>query len=134
MASRDRRKLFVLAALLCACGPIEYVNQVTRRADSAVAAARVAEAETYSPYWWTRATEYLHQARVEAAAADFQAANRFGRLATEAADKAREEALHLAADPEARRKLAPPPAAPKAKAKPVLAPVRDADDDAGATP
>jgi hypothetical protein len=133
MASRDRRKLFALAALLCACGPIEYVNQVTRRADSAVAAARVAEAETYSPYWWTRATEYLRQARVEAAAADFQAANRFGRLATEAADKAREEALHVAADPAARAKLAPPPAAPKAK--PVLAPVREADDDSdGTTP
>jgi hypothetical protein len=134
MAPRDRRKLFVLAAWLCACGPIEYVNQVTRRADSAVAAARVAEAETYSPYWWTRATEYLRQARVEAAAADFQAANRFGRLATEAADNAREEALRVAADPEARKAMEPPPAKAKTKTTPVLAPVRDADDDSADAP
>jgi hypothetical protein len=125
MAPRDRRKLFALAALLCACGPIEYVNQVTRRADSAVAAARVAEAETYSPYWWTRATEYLRQARVEAAAADFQAANRFGRLATEAAEKARAEALRAAADPDFRERQLPPPAPAPA---PRPAPVRKADD------
>jgi hypothetical protein len=119
MAPRDRRKLWLLAVLAgLGCGPIEYVNQVTRSADSAVAAARTAEAETYAPYWWTRAVEYLHQARVEAAAADFQAANRFGRLATEAAEKAREEAL--------RREVPAPPAptaAPaKAPAKPPAAP------------
>ena len=120
MASRDRRKLCVLAVLAgLGCGPIEYVNQVTRSADSAVAAARTAEAETYAPYWWTRAVEYLHQARVEAAAADFQAANRFGRLATEAAEKAREEALRreVPAPPKARDAApAKPPAAAPAKA------------------
>ena len=70
------------------CGPIEYVNTVTRKADSAVEAARAVDAAKWSPYWWTRATQYLHQARVEAASADFQAANRFGRLAEEAAIKA----------------------------------------------
>ncbi|MCA9675041.1 MAG: DUF4398 domain-containing protein [Kofleriaceae bacterium] len=88
-----------------ACGPIEYVNTVTRGASSAVEAARTANAAKWSPYWWTRAVEYLHQAREEAAYADFQAANRFGRLAEEAATKAREEALRRAGDPEAAKEL-----------------------------
>ena len=46
----------------------------------------------WSPYWWTRAVEYLHKAHEEAAYAHFQAANQFGRLSEDAADKAREEA------------------------------------------
>ena len=101
---RARAWVFVLGACLgsagvTACGPIEYVNQVTRRASSSVSAARAANAEKLSPYWWTRAVEYLHQARVLAAHSDFQAANRFGRLATESADKAREEALAGGAPP-----------------------------------
>ena len=73
---------------LPACGPIVYVNEVTRHADDAVANARHAEAEKYAPYWWTRATQYLHKARERAAYADFQGANRFGRLATQAAEQA----------------------------------------------
>jgi hypothetical protein len=128
MASRDRRILlcFGLFAALVACGPIEYVNQVTRRADTAVSEARTAEAPTLAPYWWTRAVEYLRQARVEAAAADFQAANRFGRLATEAAEKAREEALRAAADPDVRERMLPPAPPPK----PAPPPVRDPDEPA----
>jgi hypothetical protein len=100
-----RTLIVALASMLLACGPIEYVNTVTRKADSAVEAARAADAPKWSPYWWTRAVEYLHQARVEAASADFQAANRFGRLAEEAARKAREEALRRAADPAAAKEL-----------------------------
>jgi hypothetical protein len=80
--------LAMLASGLAACGPIVYVNEVTRRADDAVAEARHAEAEKYAPYWWTRATQYLHKARERAAHADFQGANRFGRLATESARQA----------------------------------------------
>jgi len=80
-----------LAALLCACGPITYVRQVHRAAD-AVDAARAAHAERYSPYWWTRATQYLHKARELAGHADFQGANRFGRLAADAASVAEQEA------------------------------------------
>lgn len=83
----------IVVALSAGCGPIEYVNTVTRSASNAVSSARAADAEKLSPYWWTRAVEYLHQARVLAAHSDFQAANRFGRRATEAANKAREEAL-----------------------------------------
>lgn len=77
-----------LVAGLAACGPIAYVNEVTRRADDAVAAARLAEADKNAPYWYTRATQYLHKARENAARADFQGANRFGRLAAEAAEQA----------------------------------------------
>ncbi len=99
----------LLACALAACGPIEYVNTVTRGADSAVEEARAANAAKWSPYWWTRAIEYLHEARVRAASADFQAANRFGRLAEDAAVHARDEALRRAADPNGAKELEPPP-------------------------
>ena len=92
-------RTWVLALVVAACGPVAYVNQVTLKADDAVAAAHAAEAEKYAPYWWTRANEYLHMAREVAAHADYQGANRFGRLATEAAIKAREEALVAAKSP-----------------------------------
>lgn len=82
----------MLVAGLAACGPIAYVNEVTRRADDAVAEARLAEADKNAPYWYTRATQYLHKARENAARADFQGANRFGRLAAEAAEQAIVEA------------------------------------------
>ncbi len=81
------------------CGPVAYVNQVTMKASSSVESARAAEADKYSPYWYTRAVEYLHKAREEAADADFQAANRFGRRSEEAAKKAREEAIAHAGKP-----------------------------------
>jgi hypothetical protein len=87
------RALALCLLLGAACGPIEYINQVTRKADTSVEAARAVEADKYSPYYYTLAVEYLHKARVEAAAADYQAANRFGKRAEEAAVKAKEEAL-----------------------------------------
>ena len=103
------RSVIVLAVLalvaplgLGACGPIVYVSEVTRHASSAVDDARAAQADKYSPYWWTRATQYLHQARVLAAHADFQGANRFGRRASEAAENAVEEAEVAARDPSKR--------------------------------
>ena len=116
---RAHLALAVLAAGLAACGPVAYVNEVTRRADDAVANARHAEADKYAPYWWTRATQYLHKAREVAAHADFQGANRFGRLATEAA----EQAIVEAKDP-SKRPQGLEPAAPKAKGG--LAPAKDA--------
>jgi hypothetical protein len=82
------RGVLLVTAVLTGCGPIAYVNQVTREAASKVDRARELEAVKWSPYWWTRATTYLRMAREVAAHADFQGANRFGRLAAEAADKA----------------------------------------------
>jgi hypothetical protein len=71
-----------------ACGPIVYMNEVTRKAATSVDEARAVQADKHAPYYWTRAKQYLKQAQVLAAHADFQGANRFGRLASEAAEKA----------------------------------------------
>ena len=94
--------VMVLGGVLAGCGPIVYVGEVTHHASDAVDAARAAHADKYAPYWWTRATQYLAKAREIAAYADFQGANRFGRLATEAANKATEEALIAEKDPSKR--------------------------------
>jgi len=90
-----------LCTVSFACGPIEYVNEVTRKASNNVAKAKsVHNAEdAHYVYWYTLAVEYLHKAREEASYADYQAANRFGRKAAFAADKARESAMQSAADP-----------------------------------
>ena len=107
-----------VGAVLGACGPIAYVGQVTIHADDAVEAARAADAEKYSPYWWTRAKEYLYMAREVAGHADYQGANHFGRLSEEAAIKAKAEA-------EAHPKTAPvEPAKPDA-----IAPAKDPKTD-----
>jgi DNA-binding LytR/AlgR family response regulator len=92
---------WVLAVVVgfAGCGPIVYVNEVTRRAANAVDEARAAEADKYSPYYWTRANEYLRKARELAAHADMQEANRYGRLSSEAAELALEEATKAKAAP-----------------------------------
>lgn len=120
-----RMRALVLMTCLAACGPVAYIGQVTVRADDAVEAARAAEADKYSPYWWTRATQYLHMAREVGAHADYQGANHFGRLAEEAANKAREEAEVAAKDPSKRP---PPPdgVAPAKDPKDGIAPAKDA--------
>ena len=94
--------VLVLGGMLAGCGPIVYVSEVTHHASDAVDAAKAAHADKYAPYWWTRATQYLAKAREIAAYADFQGANRFGRLATEAANKAKEEAMIAEQDPSKR--------------------------------
>lgn len=81
-----------LALLGAGCGPVVYMSRVTMSAASAVEQAEAAGAAEKSPYWYTRATLFLRRARVEAADADFEAANRFGRIAEEAARRAYEEA------------------------------------------
>ena len=43
------------------------------------------EDDAHYRYWYTLAVQYLKQARQEAASADYQAANRFGRKAAFAA-------------------------------------------------
>lgn len=96
------RSWVIALALSAGCGPIAYINQVPRDAAPKVERARQLGADKYSPYWWTRAVVYLNMAREVAAHADYQGANRFGRLASEAADKAAEEAEIAARDPSKR--------------------------------
>lgn len=83
-----------------ACGPVQYVSQVTRRASAEVAAARAAGADSHkgSIYHYTLAVEYLHKAREEAGYADYQAAIRFGKKAETHAKKARDLAQTQADD------------------------------------
>lgn len=114
------RAVALIVMLLAGCGPVAYVSQVTTRADDAVEAAREAQADKYSPYWWTRATVYLALAREVAGHADYQGANHFGRLSEEAAIKAKAEAD--AADKS--RPPAPAPSEPPAKGG--LAPAKEA--------
>jgi hypothetical protein len=96
------RTWVIALALAAGCGPVAYINQVTRDASSKVDRARALEAEKFSPYWWTRAITYLRMAREVAAHADFQGANRFGRLSSDAAQKAADEAEVAARDPSKR--------------------------------
>ena len=72
-----------------ACGPIEYINQVSVKAAGAVSAAKLAQADRYAPYEFTAAEEYLHKAREEAAYAEYEDAIEYGRKAEELADKGR---------------------------------------------
>jgi hypothetical protein len=115
-------------AALAACGPIRYVGDVTRRASDAVEAARAAQAEKYAPYWWTRATQYLHKAREVAAHADFQGATRFGKLATDAANQAAADARVAASDPSRRAGGGEPPPPSPPPSRPTDAPVAPSRD------
>ena len=103
-------RILVLILLTGSCGSIVYINDVTRTAGSSVEAARAAEADRYSPYYWTRAEQYLLKARERAAHADFQAANRYGRLAAAAAQLAEQEAVSARMNP--TKQVAPAKAAP----------------------
>jgi hypothetical protein len=116
------RSWVIALALLSGCGPIEYVKTVPYGAADKVERARMLNAEKFSPYWWTRAVVYLHMAREVAAHADYQGANRFGRLSSEAADKAATESELAAHDPSKR------PVNPTKE----LAPAKDTDSVAPA--
>jgi hypothetical protein len=79
--------------VVAGCGPVEYINQVTRRAATAVASAKAANADKLAVYEYTMAVELLHKAREEEGYADHQAAVRFGHKAEEMALKAKKIAL-----------------------------------------
>lgn len=106
------RRVLAIVLAISGCGPIVYVNDVTRRASDAVETARAADAEKFAPYYWTRATEYLSKARDRAAHADYQGANRFGRLASEAAELAEQTANEAKKDPSKRPLTLPSGIAP----------------------
>jgi hypothetical protein len=120
---RSMRHWVIALAVAAGCGPIAYINQVPRDAAPKVERARQLGADKYSPYWWTRAVVYLHMAREVAAHADFQGANRFGRLASEAAEKAAAEAEVAARDP-SKRPVNPAEIAP-AKETDSVAPAKE---------
>jgi hypothetical protein len=114
--------LAAISALGSGCGPVAYINQVPRDAAQKVELARQLNAPKFSPYWWTRATEYLRMAREVAAHADFQGANRFGRLASEAAAQAATESQERGRDPS---KMPKNPMAPDTAPAKDVAPAKD---------
>ena len=121
------RRWVLALGLLSACGPIAYINQVPRDAAKKVELARQLNAPKFSPYWWTRATEYLRMAREVAAHADFQGANKFGKLSSDAADHAATEAEERGRDPSKMPKNPMEGIAP-AKEGDAPAPASDAKD------
>jgi hypothetical protein len=118
-----RLRVVILAVSLAACGPVTYIGEV-RRASDAIDEAKGARAETLAPYWFTRATQYLHKAREVAAHADYQAANRFGRIATESAHKAVDDAHTAEKEAQQLPAKAEPAKAEPAKAEPAKAPAK----------
>ncbi len=82
-----------------ACGPVQYVAQVTQDASREVAAARSSQADKYAPYEMTMAEEYLHKARELAGYAKYQDAIRFGKKAELMAKTAREICMKEIAKP-----------------------------------
>jgi hypothetical protein len=97
-----------VVGFLGGCGPVEYINQVSFKAASALAAAKEAQADRLAPYEYTAAESYLHKAREEASYAQYQDSIEYGRRAEEQAHKARAIALtRMSSTPSGSR----PPAA-----------------------
>jgi hypothetical protein len=99
-----------VVGVLGACGPVEYINQVSFKAASALAAAKEAQADRLAPYEYTAAESYLHKAREEASYAQYQDSIEYGRKAEEQAHKARAIALTRMGQPEPSRGSEPPKA------------------------
>jgi len=100
------------------CGPVEYINQVSFKAASALAAAKEAQADRLAPYEYTAAESYLHKAREEASYAQYQDSIEYGRKAEEQAHKARAIALtRMSSAPSASK-----PPAPRAPAERTIEP------------
>lgn len=97
-------------ASLGACGPVQYISQVTSRASTELAAAKSAGAQKYAPYEYTTAELYLHKAREEAGSSDYQAAIRFGKKSEIMARKARRLAIESTSEPPEEGDEAAPPA------------------------
>jgi len=122
-----------LAAVLAAgagCGPIEYINQVSVRAASALAAAKKAGADRYAPYEYTAAEEYLHKAREEGGYAQYQDAIEYGHKSEELAERARAIATTRMSEPVSTAPAASAAPAPPAEAAPPKArPDGDREDE-----
>ncbi len=71
------------------CGPVEYLNQVSSRAASAMLLAQRDGADRLAPYEYTKANEYYHKAREQAGHSSYQTAIEYGRKCEELATRAR---------------------------------------------
>lgn len=71
-----------------ACGPIQFVSQVTIRAEKSVAEAKLQHADKYAPYEYYGAEAYLEQAKHRAGFGDFQTSYRYGKKAEKMAKEA----------------------------------------------
>jgi len=69
----------ILAIALAGCGPIQFISQVTIRAEKSVADAKLQQADKYAPYEYYGAAAYLEQAKHRAAFGDFQTSYRYGK-------------------------------------------------------
>ena len=79
----------MMAGAISACGPIDYLNTVTRKATRALADAKAANAEQLAPYeYWTGVT-YLNMAREKASYADYMIAVDYGERSEAASLKAK---------------------------------------------
>ena len=80
--------LIVVGSSLVGCGPIQFVSQVTLRAEKAVATAKLRHSDRYAPYEYFGAEAYLDQAKYRAAYGDYQTAYRYGKKSEAMAEKA----------------------------------------------
>lgn len=91
-------RLLLFTITLMGCGPVLYASRVPFEATDAVARAERANASKLAPYWMTRARLYLEAAQRQASQANFDAANRYGAIATAAARRAEATALERSPD------------------------------------
>ena len=87
-----------LTLAMLGCGPVEYISQVGNKAASAVSAAKLASADRYAPYEYTKAEEYLHKAREEAGHAEYEDAIDYGHKAEDYANLARAKTVKRMAE------------------------------------
>ena len=87
-----------LLAALAACGPVRSTKSLID-ADVELEAARAAGAQKSAVYEYTAAEAYLHQARVVAGYAQYQAAEEYADKATKFASAAKKKALAASGKP-----------------------------------
>jgi tetratricopeptide (TPR) repeat protein len=80
---------FVVVALLCSCGAIQYARQM-EETEQAFTQAREQKAREYAPYEYYYAKAYLNQARAEAARSSYENAIRYAKTAEKHCSKASE--------------------------------------------
>jgi hypothetical protein len=92
-SGRSRAAVFLaLSASVSACGPVSSTLALSD-AESAIEAARAADARRYALYELTSAEEYFRKAREEEGFADYQDALDLAETARGFADRARARAL-----------------------------------------